>query len=385
MDNHTTKVRSNRTASALEDSHPTTDLSKWVVHGITDVQPEELSTVVVWIVVKGGSRDIGADLLDCFLIHIGVEDVCSLVWGRVVRRVRLPLVASRGGRLNKRIDLSPHATSVGEARNLKVDHVVEPTEGTLDTKRSDKLARGGIADVLTEFAVVTDKRTTCLWAGDQSKDGNTILFTKSVVTCTIADKTNTKLIKLILCQLEGRNRNQGEIGVFGVVASLYLANKAQILGTTTIVQDGLGQLSELFHGLSNLGLNLERGLQIVQADARGLISLCLKVPVTNSLTEGQIVRSRDTTIAGSPIGKTNIRPAIFKATRENTLHGNFVKGRSHSLREFADTDKTTPRAIDGVTLVNVNGEPVRFPLKKVINCRASNCHNIKKLNCLFVT
>ena len=372
MDNHTTEVRGDRTASALEDSHPTTDLTKRVVHGITDVEPEELTAVVVRIVVEGGSGDIRANLLNGFLIHIGVEDVCRLIGGGVVRRIGLPLVASRGGRLNKRINLSPHATRIGEAGNLKVNHVVEPTEGTLDTERSDKLAGGGIADVLTEFAVVTDKLAARLRARDESKDGNAILLTEGVVTSTITDEANAKLVKLILRQLEGRGGNRGEIGVFGVVSSLNLVNKTQILGTTAVVQNGLGKLGKLVNRLGNLGLNLERGLQIVQADARGLIGLCLKVPATDSLTESQIVRSRDATIAGSTVGHANIRPVVLKATRKHTLNGDFVKGRAHSLREFADADKTTPRAVNGITLMNINGETIRLPLEQVVNCGTRN-------------
>jgi hypothetical protein len=76
--------------------------------------------------------------------------------------------------------------------------VVESSERTLDTERSDKLARGGIADVLTEISVVTEQIAARLWAGDQTKDGNAVLFTEGIVTSTIADKLNTQDIKEIL-------------------------------------------------------------------------------------------------------------------------------------------------------------------------------------------
>jgi aspartate oxidase len=76
--------------------------------------------------------------------------------------------------------------------------VIETTEGTLDTEGSDKLARGGIADVLTEFAVVAEQIAARLRAGDQTKDGNAVLFTEGIVTSTIADKLNTQDIKEIL-------------------------------------------------------------------------------------------------------------------------------------------------------------------------------------------
>ncbi|OBQ44548.1 MAG: hypothetical protein AN484_06580 [Aphanizomenon flos-aquae WA102] len=159
MNDHPTEIRCNRAASALEDSHPATDLAQRVRHGITDVQPEELSTVVVRIVIKGGSSDVRPNLLNCFLIHIGVEDVCGLKRRSIVGRVSLPAVGRKTSiTLNERIHLgvgSTTARAVGETRNLKVDHVVETTEGTLDTERSNKLARGGIADVLTEFRVIT--------------------------------------------------------------------------------------------------------------------------------------------------------------------------------------------------------------------------------------
>jgi len=377
VDDDPTEVRGNRAATALEHSHPATDLTERIAHGIADVQPEELTGVVVRIVVKRRTGDVGADLLNRFLIHIGVEDISGLVGGNIVGGVRLPLVPSRGGRLNEGVNLSPHTTSVGEARNLKVDHVVETTERTLDTERSDKLARGGIADVLTEFAVVADERTAGFGAGDEPEDGHTILLAKCVVSSTIADEANAKLVKLILRQLEGRSGNGGEIGVLGVVTSLHLVDKTQILATTAIVQNSLGQLGKLFDSLGDLRLNLERGLQIIQADARGLISLSLEVPATNSLTEGQIARSGDATIAGSAVGKTNISPVVFEASRKDALDSDFVERSAHSLREFANANKTTPRAVNRVTLMNVNGETIRLALEQVVNCGASNSHKVK--------
>ena len=331
VDNHTTQPRLEGAASALEDCQPTADLTERVVDGITDVEPEELSAVVVRIVIKGGSGDVGADLLNRFLIHIGVEDVCGLVRGGVVGGVADPAVSRLTCiHLEERIHLRVSTAiggGVGETRNLEINQVVVSTEATINTEGLNEFARRSIADVLTEFAIVTEERTAGLRAGDQTEDSGTILTTKWVVTCAITDKLDADDIKLILRELEGRNRNATnavEVGVFGAVTALDLRNEAQILATAAVVENRLGKLSKLLHSLSDLRLNLEAGLQIVQADARGLVALGLEVPVLNSLTESQIVSARNATIGGSTIGGADIRPVVFDGARKNTLNGDLV-------------------------------------------------------------
>ena len=93
MDHHATQPRLEWAASALEDGEPTTDLSKRVVRGITDVEPEELTAIVVRIVVKRRSGDARPNLLNRFLIHIGMEDVCGLKRRGIVGGVRNPAVS----------------------------------------------------------------------------------------------------------------------------------------------------------------------------------------------------------------------------------------------------------------------------------------------------
>jgi len=314
----------------LENRKPSANLTERVVDGITDVEPEELSAVVVRIVIEGGTRDVRADLLNRFLIHIGVEDEGGLVRGGVVGGVGLPLVTSRGSGLHEGINLRVGSTArggVGETRNLEINQVVVSTEATINTEGLNEFARGGIADVLTEIAIVTEERTAGLWAGDQTEDCRTILTTEGVVTCTITDKLDTDDIKLILRELEGRHGNATnavKVGVFGAVTALDLGNEAQILATAAVVENRLGKLGKLLHGLGNLRLNLEAGLQIVQADARGLVALGLEVPVLNGLTEGQVVSARNATIAGGSVGGGNIRPVVFDGARKNTLNGDLV-------------------------------------------------------------
>ncbi|OBQ44547.1 MAG: hypothetical protein AN484_06575 [Aphanizomenon flos-aquae WA102] len=195
------------------------------------------------------------------------------------------------------------------------------------------------------------------------------------MTSTITDKLNTDGVKLILRELQGRNRdstNTIKVGVFRAESSLNLGNETEVLRTTTIIKNSLGKLGELLDSLGNLALNLEGGLQIIQADARGLISLRLEVPSADSLTEVKTGRSGIATIGGSSIGDTDIRPIRFNGTRQNTLNGDFAQGGAHSLRKFSDTDKAAPRAINGVTLMNVNGEAIRLTLEQVVNCATSN-------------
>jgi len=299
----TTQIRGDGAASASEDAHPATDLTEGVVHRITDIQPEKLAGIIIRIVVEGGSGDVRANLLDCLLIHIGMEDVCGLVCGCVVSRIWLPLITSVRAGLDERIHLYPVAivrivrsNSVVEARNLKVSHVVETTEGTLDTERSDKLTRGGIAEILSEFAVVTEQLAACFGAGDQTQNRSAVLLAKGIVPCTITDEANTKLVKLILCQLIDSRRNILEAGIFGVVARSNLADQAEILRAAAVVQNSLRQLGKLGDSLGDLVLNLEGGLQIVQADARGLIALRLEVPSADRLPKGEISGCRNATI-----------------------------------------------------------------------------------------
>ena len=377
MDDNPTEVRGNRAASVLEHSHPATDFPEGVVHGIADVEPEELAAVVVRIIVERSTGDVRADLLNRFLIHIRVEDVCGLVRRGVVGGIGLPLVSRGRAGLHEGINLGVGSAAVSEAGNFQIVHVVEPTEGTLDTERGDKLARGGIADVLTEFAVVAEELAARLRARNESEDGGAILLAESVVSSTITDEADAKLVKLILRQLEGRGGNIVEVGVFGVVSSLHLGDEAEILRAAAVVENRLGKLGKLFDSLGNLGLNLERGLQIIQADARGLIGNALEVPATDSLTEGQIRRSGDATRGGGSRRGSDIRPVVFKRARKDTLDGDLVQSGAHSLREFANANESAPRAFDGVTLMHVNGETVRFPLEQIVNCGASNSHSVR--------
>lgn len=403
VDDRATEIRSDRTGSVLEHCQPATDLAERVIHGITDVQPEKLAAVVVRIVVEGGSGDVRANLLNGFLVHIGMEDERRLVRSDIIRRVVIPAISLVGSSLNERIDLSP-ATSgedtraivgrsaVGEAGNFKVSEVVEPTVATIHTEGSDKLRRSGITDVLSDVRVSTEDVAARLRAGNQTEDGCAVLFAERVVTCTITDEDNTKLVELILRELgrrsgetdgrtidavvqiaihaststRGRDARDVAEGVLSVVTSLNLVRELEISRAAAVIKNRLGELGELFNRLGDLVFNLEACFQIVQADARGLVALGLEVPSTIGLTKGQIRRARNATIGhvsvvNSVAGSTNIRPVVFKRAGEDTLNRDFGESDAHSLRELSNTHKTTPRAINGVTLMNVNGETVSFP------------------------
>jgi hypothetical protein len=259
--------------------------------------------------------------------------------------------------------------------------VIVALEATIHTEGSDKLARRSITEILTEIRVVTKELTAGLRAGDESEDGRTILLAERVVSSTITDEDNTKLIKLILRELVGRGgetdrstidavvqisttcrgRDAGVAveTILRVVASLDLIGDLEVGRTAAVIKNSLGKLGKLFDSLGDLGLNLEGGLQIVQADARGLVALGLEVPSTIGLTKGQIRRGRNATIGDIAIRDaiargSNGSPAVFKTARENTLNRDFSQGRAHSLREFANTGKATPRAVNGVTLVNID-------------------------------
>ncbi len=383
MNNNPSQPRLEGAASTLEDCEPATDLAKRVVRGITDIQPEELTAVVVRIVVKRRTGDVRPDLLNCFLIHIGVEDVCGLKRRSVVGGVRNPLVTAGRGLLHEGINLRVSTATrggIGETRNLEINHVVVPTVATINTKGLNKLARSTKTDVLTKISVVAEECTAGLRAGDESEDCRTILSTEGVVTCTIADKLNADNVKLILRKLEGRHGNATntvKVGVFGGESRLDLGNESQILATAAVVENRLGKLGKLFDRLGNLRLNLEAGLQIVQADARSLISLGLEIPVLNSLTKGQIIRSRNTTIGRSAVGSRDVRPIVLNGTRKDTLDGDLVKGSTHSEGEFANTDEATPRGLDLIALLNIDGETASFALEKAVNRTASDCHKLK--------
>jgi hypothetical protein len=390
VDDRLTEVRGNRAASALEDCQPATDLTKRVVHGITDVEPEELTAVVVRIIVKRRTGDVRSDLLNGLFIDIRVEDEGNLIRGGVVVRIGLPLVPIAGSRLDEGINLRPSVAGKGEARSFEVGHVVVSGERTLDTEGSDKLAGGGVAQIGTEISVVAEQITARLRARDESENGRAVFLTEGIVPSSVTDQLNTQDIKEILSELAGRRRNRttrvGDVqastrGVGRGRSSGNLVNLTEILRAATIVEDGLGELGQLLNRLGNLGLNLEGSLEIVQADARGLISLSLEVPSPLGLTEVNSRGIRNATTRGTGIGitanrRSNRGPAIFKRARKDTLNGDFRQAGSHSEGELTNTDETTPRAVNRVTLVNVNGETIRFPLEQIVNCRASNsCHN----------
>jgi hypothetical protein len=122
---------------------------------------------------------------------------------------------------------------------------------------------------------------------------------------------------------------------------------------------------------------LEAGLQIVQADARSLISLGLEIPVLNGLTKSQIIRGRNATIGRSAIGGGDVRPIVLNRARKDTLDGDLVKGSTHSEGEFANTNKTAPRGLDLIALLNIDGETASFALEKAVNRTASDCHKLK--------
>jgi len=396
VDNSATEVRSNRAGTGLEDCQPATDLTERVVHGITDVEPEELSAVVVRIVIKGRTRDVWANLLNALLIHIGVEDVRDLIRSHIVGGIDFPSVAVVGSGLDVGINLRPLVVAEREAGKLQINHVVEPSEGTLNTERSDKLARSCIADVLTQVSIVTEQIAARLRACDQTKDGNAILLTKRIVTSTIADKLNTQNIEEILRELGGRSgdcgirraviqsvRNSRAIDGSRLINSLshitsnQLSSNTHILGAASVIKNSLGQLCKLINSLSNLGFNLERSLQIVQADARSLIALGLKLPSAEGLTKRKAVRSRIATSNVVGIAKTrrgrDVGPSVFKVARKNTLNRDFRQGCTHSEGELTNANEATPRAVNRVTLVDIDVKSVRFALEDVVYCRAGDC------------
>jgi len=403
VDNHATKPRLERTATILEDGEPTTDLTERVIHRVPDVQPEELSGVVVRIVIERSAGDVRADLLNGFLIHIRVEDISGLIRGGVVSRVDDPLLTVRCRTREVGVNLRERAVSVGVAGNLKVNEVIEPTEATINTEGSNKLARRGIAEILTQIAVGAEQLAARFSGGNQSEDCGSVLTTERVVTSTITDKLNANNIKLILRKLGRRLRKRGvasvavvQVGVasnggrnrgsviFSLRSRRNLRDEAEILRTTAVVQNRAGKLGQLLDSLGDLTLNLKGGLQIVQADARSLIGPLSEVPSNRGLTELEILGSRNATIGrrssdGGGKGRSsgNIVPDGFKVTGENTLNRSFRQSRSHSEGELSDASKAAPRGLNLITLLNINGETICFPLEQVVHCGTSNSHNKK--------
>ena len=395
MDDRTTEIRADRAASRLEDSQPATDLTKRVVHGITDVEPEELTAVVVGVVIKRRSGDVGADLLDGFLIHIGVEDEANLERCRVISGIDFPSITVVRALLNVRILLNPPSRrAVSEARKLQINQVIEPLERTLHTKRSDKLTRGGITDVVTQIAVLTEQIAGGFGRGDKTKHGSPVLFSEGVMTGTIADELNTQNVELILRELRGRSRDRGvrgsverirnrgsvdgggRVGGTSHVTGNNLGSDTHVFATAAVIQNGLGELGELFNSLGNLTLDLERRFKIVQADARGLVCLGLQLPSASSLTKGQIVRHRIATrdvvgLAEASRGG-DVRPVVFKLTGKDALNGEFRQGRAHAHRELPDAHQAAPRPINAITLLNVDVKAVCFPLEQIIHRGATN-------------
>jgi len=405
VDDHATEPRLKRTSSVVEHGEPASDLTERVILWITDVQPEELTAVVVRIIVERSPRDVGADLLDSLLIHIGVEDVSRLVGSLLVSEVGNPTITVGCRDLHIRIDLRERGACVGIAGNLKINEVIEPTIATIHTEGSNKLRRGGIADVVTQSIVVTEEVTARLWRGDKTKNRRAVLTTKRVVSSTITDQTNANNIKEILVELNRRDGNSRAIvGIVepvvssnradrrrsgGVVfregTSHHLRHNAEILRTTAVIQNRAGKLSKLFHSLANLTLNLKRSLEIVQADARSLVLLSLEIPSDVALPEGEVRRiqkasSISTSNRGVPrIASTNGIPVIFKRARKDTFNGKLTESRSHAEGELANASETTPRGLNRVPLLDVNAKPSGLPFKEIINGRASNrsrcCHN----------
>jgi len=393
VDNRTTEVRGDWAASALEDCQPATDLAEGVIHSITDVEPEKLSAIIVRIVIEWRTWDVGADLLNALLINIGMEDVGDFKRGNVVGGIDFPAITIGGGLLDVGINLNPVVVAEHEARKLQINHVIESLERTLDTKRSDKLARGGIADVLTEISIIAEEVTARLRAGDQTENGNAVFLTKCIVSCTITDKLNTQNVEEVLSELGGGGGNcsvgiavvesvgdgraidgSRRINSLGHITGNELTSNTEVLRAAAVIKNSLGQLGKLINSLSNLSLNLERSLQIVQADARGLISLCLELPSAEGLSELEAVRGRIATsniVRGTKTRRgRDVSPAIFKVTREHTLNSDFRQSCTHAKGEFSNTNEATPRAVNAVTLVNVNVEAVCFPFKDVIYCTA---------------
>jgi len=394
--NHgTTQIRSDWAASALEDCQPATDLAQWVVRGITDIQPEKLARIVVRIIIERSTGDVWADLLNALLVHIGVEDVRNFERRSVIVGVNFPSIAIGRLILDVGINLYPVVVAEHEARKLQINHVIVSSERTLDTERSDKLARGGIADVLTEISIIAEEVTACLRTGDQTENRNAIFLTKRIVSCTITDKLNTQNIKEILRELSGWGGDCGvgiaviqsvrdgraidgsrRINSLSNITSNDLASNTEILRAAAVIQNSLSQLGELINSLANLTFNLEGSLQIVQADARGLVALGLQLPSANSLSERKVRRARNATSGVVGLSKTrrgrDVCPVVFKPTREHTLNCEFGESRTHAEGELAHTDEATPRAVNGVTLPDIDIETSGFALENVINCRTGN-------------
>jgi len=155
-----------------------------------------------------------------------------------------------------------------------------------------------------------------------------------------------------------------------------LGSDTHVFATAAVIQNGLGELGELFNSLGNLTLDLERRFKIVQADARGLVCLGLQLPSASSLTKGQAVR-RGVTSSGvvrsdATRSEGDVRPVVFEVPRKDALNGEFRQGGAHAEREFPDPNQATPRAINAITLLNVDVKAVCFPLEQIIHCGASN-------------
>jgi hypothetical protein len=407
VDDHATEPRLKRTSSVLEHGEPATDLTERVVLGIANVEPEELTAVVVRIIVERSPRDVGADLLDSLLIHIGVEDVSRLVGSLLVSKVGNPTIAVGCRDLHIRIDLRERAIGIGIAGNLKVNEVIEPTIATIHTKGSNKLRRSGIADVVTQSIVVTEQGSARLSGGDKTQNRRAVLTAKRIVSSTITDQTNANNIKEVLRQHIGGSRSGDNRPIVRIVkpvvssdrtngrrargvvfregTSHHLRHNAEILRPAAVIKNRAGKLSQLLHSLAHLTLNLERGLEIVQADARSLVLLGLEVPSDVALPEGEARRiqnasSISSSNRGAPrIASTNGIPVIFKRARKDTFNRKLTESRSHAEGELTNASETTPRGLNRVPLLDVNAKPSGLPFKEIVHGRASNrsrcCHN----------
>jgi len=298
--------RADRLRAAGEDSTEETNRAIRVTDCILDIPPRPFAAIVLRIELRVSAR-AGDWLRNKRLHHIHVEYESDFILRIFIRRTDFLLRAVGCSSPAVGKNANPCGTAPVVARSEVVNHVVETTIRTLNTKRSKKLAWFCVAEVFLNRTVVTDDSIRCFGAKEDTKLRSSIHHAERIDASAIADHLHTDGIQDSLRQVRRRKLSREHLsaqavwietqrGILGEssLRDTLVTTGTEVLVTSAILPRIVSVLSENIEHHTKLLLALECEAKVVDANRRGVQRCVLKIVGPHRLSEWDHLIRRET-------------------------------------------------------------------------------------------
>jgi len=335
-------LREQRTGTVSHDAAEVTDITIGILLPVEDVDPFELTAVILRVEVQFGvsSHRAGNHGTE----HILMEDVAEFVVCGLVVGVHIILVALGRCRPGEGVHADELVLVIArghvidaEPRRIRINSMVETTVAAFDPEGSEQIVGFRPAEVLTDVSIQPDEVFAGFSTADQHEHRRTVFTAHGVTPSAVADEFHVEPLQDALSQRALRERGRGDRArgkSRGNAANNRVINRSQIAGSCRtrgggndrgrrgvdqvsfsrnlggelipipFLPDEGGGVGQHVHDVGELFAPLDCKTQVFEGDVRAFDSGPLQAVLAELLTESNSVQEWGNNVPGRVSGIT---------------------------------------------------------------------------------